>query len=153
SQAEREARSAQRGAAERSQSGGRPSRRPLTSRTSVAIGAPTLELERNILVVGRGARGAGLAHRVRAAGACGAGIVAFAAAEELDCLCDDLCRLPLLALLVLPLAGLEPALDVDAASLREIVRAVLCLLAPDDDAMPLRPLLRLAVAVGPAVVG
>src|SRR5581483_34609 len=91
-------------------------------------------LERNVVVaraaevrVGRGrrARGhelvAGLAGRLAAA------------AEELHGVGDDLHRLPLGAVLRLPFAPLEPAVDRDRAALREVLRAVLALVPPDRD--------------------
>src|SRR5581483_12021024 len=55
------------------------------------------------------------------------------AAEELHGLGDDLDRLPLLAVLGLPLAPVEAAVDRDGPALREVLRAVLALVAPDGD--------------------
>src|SRR5439155_25104408 len=45
----------------------------------------------------------------------------------------DLARLPLRAVLRVPLAPLEPAVDGDRAALREVLRAALSLVAPDGD--------------------
>src|SRR5438105_14220576 len=56
-----------------------------------------------------------------------------ATAEELHRVGDDLDRLPLGAVLRFPLAPLEPAVDRDRATLREVLRAVLALVAPDGD--------------------
>ena len=56
-----------------------------------------------------------------------------AAAEELHGVGDDLDRLALGAVLGVPLAPLEPAVDRDRPSLREVLRAALALVAPDGD--------------------
>src|SRR5581483_1334369 len=56
-----------------------------------------------------------------------------AAAEELDRVGDDLHRLALRAVLRLPLAPLEPAVDRDRASLRKVLSAVLALVTPHRD--------------------
>src|SRR4249919_276133 len=79
--------------------------------------------------------------------------VVRARAEELDAVGDDLHRLALGAILGLPLAPVEPSLDGDGASLREVVRAVLALRSPDGDVEvvglvdPLAALAVLAAAV------
>src|SRR5215210_1551500 len=55
-------------------------------------------------------------------------------AKELDGIGNDIYRLPVLAaFLVLPLAPLEPPVDRDRASLREVLGAVLALGTPDGD--------------------
>src|SRR6266566_4182325 len=56
-----------------------------------------------------------------------------AAAEELHGVRDDLDRLPLGAVLRLPLAPLEATVDGDRAALGEVLGAVLALVAPDGD--------------------
>ena len=56
-----------------------------------------------------------------------------AAAEELDAVGDDLDRLALGAVLGLPLAPVEAAVDPDRAALGEVLRAALGLVAPDGD--------------------
>src|SRR5262249_7822017 len=56
-----------------------------------------------------------------------------AAAEELHGVGDDLHRLTLGAVLRLPLAPLEAPVDRDRAALREVLGAVLALVAPDGD--------------------
>ena len=58
---------------------------------------------------------------------------AVAAAEELHGVGDHLDRLALGAVLGLPLAPLEAPVDSDRAALREVLRAVLTLVAPDGD--------------------
>src|SRR5262249_3073737 len=58
---------------------------------------------------------------------------AVARAEELDRVGDDLDVLAFVALLVLPLAPVEPALDRDRPALRQVVGAVLALRPPDGD--------------------
>src|SRR5262249_42556559 len=55
----------------------------------------------------------------------------LATAEELDAVGDDLDRLALGAVLRVPLAPLEAPVDRDGAALREVLRAVLALVAPD----------------------
>src|SRR5580765_5810933 len=56
-----------------------------------------------------------------------------AAAEELDAVGDDLDGLALGAVLSLPLAPLEAAVDRDGPALREVLVAALGLIAPDGD--------------------
>src|SRR5215210_7033973 len=56
-----------------------------------------------------------------------------AAAEELDGVRDDLHRLPLGAVLRLPLAPVESAVDADRAALRQVLRTALALVPPDGD--------------------
>src|SRR5215208_5546949 len=67
-----------------------------------------------------------------------------ATAEELHGVGDHLDCLPLRAVLRLPLAPLEPAVDTDGAALREVLRAVLALRAPDGDVEVIRLLRPLA---------
>ena len=57
---------------------------------------------------------------------------------------DELGGVALLAVLVLPLAGLDAALDVDLGALAQVFRGALGLLAPGDDAEPLGLFLPLA---------
>src|SRR3954451_15526299 len=64
--------------------------------------------------------------------------------EELDGVGDDLDRLALLAVLALPLAPLEAAIERDRAPLGEEARAVLALGAPDGDREVVRLVLPLA---------
>jgi hypothetical protein len=84
-----------------------------------------------------------------------AGAGPAASAEEPDRVGDYLhLRALLTALLVLPLVGLEPALDVDLATLREVLAALLRLLPPDLDVVPLGLLLALpGLLVGPGAGG
>src|SRR5207237_188821 len=82
------------------------------------------------VVIGRGGEVGALLLRRRARGhelVAAAGEVAVAtAAEELDALGDDLHSLPLArAVGRLPLAPVEPAVDSDRATLREVLRAAL----------------------------
>src|SRR5215204_1083755 len=60
-------------------------------------------------------------------------LAALTGAEELDGVGNDIHRLPLLAVLALPLAPFEPAVDRDRAALLEVRGAVLALRAPDRD--------------------
>ena len=60
-------------------------------------------------------------------------LATLAGAEELDGIGNDIHRLALVALLVLPLAPLEPSVDRHRAALREVLGAVLALRAPDGD--------------------
>src|SRR4249919_461656 len=99
-----------------------------------------------LTVAGRG-RAAGSAD-----GGCGTlvGLVADAALEVRDLVRNELGGVALLAGLVLPLTGLEPAFDVDLVALAQVFRGALSLLAPDDDAEPLGlflPLPRLVLVV------
>src|SRR5690606_17297381 len=68
-------------------------------------------------------------------------------AEELDRVGDDLDRLALVALAVVELAPLQPAVDRHGAALLEVGRAVLALLAPDGDVEVVRLLDPLAGGV------
>src|SRR5690349_620954 len=77
----------------------------------------------------------------------------LATAEELDVVRDDLGDVALVAFFVVVVARLDPTLDVDLPSLREVLRANLRALAPHDDAMPLGTLLALPVLVVPALAG
>src|SRR5688572_1028320 len=58
-------------------------------------------------------------------------------------------RISLVAVLVVPLTGLQAPLDVDLLALGQVLLQALCLLAPENDAVPLCLLLLLIVAVVP----
>jgi hypothetical protein len=76
------------------------------------------------------------------------------ARDELDRVGDDLGGVVLIvlsALLILPLAGLEAALDVDQAAFLEVVGAVLCG-ATKDDALMVNSV-KLRVLRGPSSQG
>src|SRR5438093_573861 len=73
--------------------------------------------------------------------------------EHLHALRDDLGGEALLSLLVLPLPGLDPALDVHLPPLGEVLADDLGLLPPHHHSMPLGGLLLLAVLVSPALGG
>src|SRR4051794_27682624 len=101
-------------------------------------------LERNVVVARgrarrRAGRGGGEVVRVDGDVRAGAEAVARRAAlvararEELDRVGDDVYRLALLAVLALPLAPLEAAVDGDRPALGEVAGAVLALRAPDGD--------------------
>jgi hypothetical protein len=60
-----------------------------------------------------------------------------AAAEQLDTVGDDLRRVPLLPVLVVPRPRLDAAFDVDLLALLQVILQRLGLLAQQDDAMPL----------------
>src|SRR5439155_12857184 len=111
-------------------------------------------LERDV-VVRRGGAHVGVGGRARRHElSLAAALSVAAAAEELHRLGDDLDRLALGAVLRLPLAPVEPAVDGDRAALREVLRAALGLVAEDRDAEVVRlvdPLARLVAA--PAVDG
>src|SRR5688500_5390975 len=64
---------------------------------------------------------------------------AMRTAEELIRVGDDLDRLAVVALLVLPLAPLEATVDRDRAALGEVLGGVLALRAPDGDVEVVRP--------------
>src|SRR3954454_1689900 len=89
-------------------------------------------LERDVVVGGRGGEG-GRARLCRAGRHEGPAAVAVpAAAEELDVVGDDLDGLALAGPVArLPLAPLEAAVDRHRPALREVLRAVLALGAPD----------------------
>mgnify|MGYP003347496025 CR=1 FL=1 len=53
---------------------------------------------------------------------------------------------------LLPLPGLELAFNIDLTAFVEVLGAVLCLLAPDHDLVPLRPLLLVSRLVFPALI-
>src|SRR5262249_22303861 len=98
------------------------------------------------------------ARRTRAAAAAGARLALrararagsrAAAAEEHEVRRDDLGRVALVALLVVPAPRLQASLDVELLALRQVLLADLRRLAPHHHAMPLRPLLLLTVLVGP----
>src|SRR5438132_12091305 len=99
-----------------------------------ALGRPGLALRRLAL------RGGAAAH-------------ALARAEHLHLVGDDLRHVLVLPVLVLPLARLQAALDVDLAALLQVLAGDLGELAEERDAVPLRLLLRLAVLVLPLLSG
>src|SRR5829696_4578148 len=121
-------------------------------------------LERDVVVRGRAGarRGAGglevpvVDRDVRARGEAAAPVAGavLAAAQELDGVGDDLDALALVAVLGLPLAPLEAAVERDGPALGEKARAVLALGAPDRDVeevglvLPLPRRLVLAARVG-----
>src|SRR4029450_5819599 len=78
---------------------------------------------------------------------------AFLPAEQLDAVRDDLGRVLLLAVLVVPAAGLQAALDVDLLALLQVLvhgAAALLRVAEHLDAMPLDlvgPLVGFAIAL------
>src|SRR2546423_89787 len=78
--------------------------------------------------VGRVGRDVGLRRETAAVLA-----AAVAGAQELDRVGNDIDRLPLVPLLVLPLAPVEAAVDGHRTALREVLGAVLALRAPDRD--------------------
>src|SRR6185369_3937022 len=98
-----------------------------------------LLLERDVVVLRAATGGHGVGPQLgglleAAAGRPAAATLAVAArAQELDGVGDDLDRLALGAVLRLPLAPLEAAVDRDAAALGQVVRAVLALRAPHLD--------------------
>ena len=65
----------------------------------------------------------------------------------------DLGGVPLVAVAVGPLAGLQVTLDVDLAALAKVLAGDLGLLAPHHDAVPLGTFLSLARLVGPLLGG
>src|SRR3954468_11817171 len=103
--------------------------------------APTLTSKRNVVVpcaprrctgeVGRVGRNVGLRRETAAVATVLA--AAVAGAQELDRVGNDIDRLPLVALLVLPLAPVETPVDRDRPALRQVLGAVLTLSAPDRD--------------------
>src|SRR5437660_1542023 len=97
-----------------------------------------LLLERDV-VVGRGREvGALLLRRARGHELVAA-VAVTAAAEELDGVGDDLDGLPLArAVGRIPLTPVEPAIDADRATLREVLRAALGLVAEDGDVEVIR---------------
>src|SRR4051794_16233941 len=101
--------------------------------------APTCSIsERNVVVpctprrctgeVGRVGRNVGLRRKTTTVLA-----AAVAGAQELDRVGNDIDRLALVALLVLPLAPVETPVDRDRPALRQVLGAVLTLRAPDRD--------------------
>src|SRR4051795_8259886 len=118
--------------------------------------APTCSTsERNVVVpcaprrctgeIGRVGRNVGLRRETAAVATVLA--AAVAGAQELDRVGNDIDRLPLVALLVLPLAPVETPVDRDRAALREVLRAVLALGAPDRDVEVVRLLAPVARGV------
>src|SRR5438552_6920792 len=91
-------------------------------------------LERDVVVCGRRPEVGGLRRRPgRHELVPAAARVVAASAEELDALGDDLDRLALGAVLRLPLAPVEAAVDADRPALREVLRAALRLVAEHGD--------------------
>src|SRR6476660_10284810 len=91
-------------------------------------------LERNVVVAGSAEVGVGGRHRcARPFGdeLAAAALSVAAPAQELDVLGDDLDGLALRAVLRLPLAPVEAAVDADRAALGEVLRTALALVAPD----------------------
>ena len=93
--------------------------------------------------------------RSRALGeAPGAGLASGAASARTDEIHRrgvDLRRVPLVAILVFPLAGLDAAFDLHRPALREILMAQLAYASPSDDAVPLGALDPFAVLVVPGL--
>src|SRR5439155_11532740 len=110
--------------------GGRHLRRRGRASCCDRASVPWCSLERNVVVGGTGLEvrvglGAGGDELVAAA------LAGVAPAEELDVLGDDLDRLPLAAVLRVPLAPLEASVDPDGPALREELGAAFGLPAPD----------------------
>jgi hypothetical protein len=103
--------------------------------------------------------GAGLVEIFTARGTAGSGRTcagrhAFAAsAKHAEIAGDDFEAGALLALLVLPLAGLDAALNENKRALFQILLSDFSLFAPDDNLVPLGALLAFAVAVFIGLVG
>src|SRR4029450_12997979 len=74
---------------------------------------------------------------------------AAATTEQRDAVGLDLGRVALVAVLVVPLAGLKTAFDVNLFTLREVFLKAFGGLAPEHDAVPLGLFLPLVVAVVP----
>src|SRR6185437_12025167 len=74
-------------------------------------------------------------------------VVAWSWIERRDGVRDELRRVPLLAALILPLAGLEPAFHVHLAALAQVLGGALGKRAPGDHPEPLGLLLPVAVLV------
>src|SRR5262249_33288667 len=110
-------------------------------------------LERDV-VVGRGREVGALLLRRRTRGhELVAAVAVASAAEELDALGDDLHGLSLArAVRRVPLAPIEPAVDADRATLREVLRAALGLVAEDGDVEVVRLVDPGARLVAPAAV-
>src|SRR4029077_8249695 len=108
--------------------------------------------ERNVVVAEFGIRLRERGPRLFGAGARPAA-APFARSEHLDALCLDLGRRPLVAVLVVPFARRQRALDVHLAALLEVLTADLGLVAPADDPVPFGPLLLRAGLVRPLLVG
>ena len=85
--------------------------------------------------------------RLELAATVAACVITRPALEVLDGVGHQLGRVALLAVLALPLAGLEAAFDVDLGALAQVLGGELGLLAPGDDAEPLRLFLALALGV------
>src|SRR5262245_6285999 len=108
--------------------------------------------ERNIVVGDRLHRRlvtASVRHRCAATFHRSAASAATTAAEQRDPVRLDFCRIPLVAVLVIPLARLQATFDVDLLALRQVLLQALRLLAPQDDAVPLGFFLALSALVVP----
>src|SRR6266481_52900 len=77
---------------------------------------------------------------------------AHGARTELDLLCDDFGRLPRLAVLALPAAGLDAPFDEQQAALHKKLRNNLRLPAPNHDVMEFCFILLCASLIGPDAV-
>src|SRR5687768_4855724 len=78
---------------------------------------------------------------------------AAAATQERHAIGFDFGRVLLVAVLVVPLSGLQPPFDVDLLPFDEIFLEALGLFAPQDDPVPLGLLLLLALLVAPRLGG
>src|SRR5262245_29717863 len=79
----------------------------------------------------------------------GATPTATTTAQQCDSVSLDFGRVPLVAVLVVPLARLQTTFDVDLLTLRQIFLQALRLLAPQDDAVPFGLFLALPALVVP----
>src|ERR687888_273858 len=108
-------------------------------------------LEGNVVVGGCGAevgaRGLGRRRGGHELVASAEAALVAPSAEELDRVGDDLDRLALGAVLGLPLAPVEAAVDADRPALREVLRAALALVAPDRDVEVVRLVAPVALGV------
>src|SRR6185503_4360421 len=115
-------------------------RRP-TSEWNIVVGD---RFHRRLIATGvRHRCGATTVHRGSAAAA------PATAAEQGDPVRFNLRRVSLVAVLVVPLAGLQATLDVDLLALRQVLLQALHLLAPQDDAVPFGFFLALPALVVP----
>jgi len=78
---------------------------------------------------------------------------AFAATEHLHFVGNDLGRVALVAVLVLPLVGPDAPFDIDLAALLEILAGRLGQLAEEDDAVPFGAVLQLTRCLVTEAVG
>src|SRR5205085_5273691 len=97
---------------------------------------------------------AGRALRPGARGSAAARPAAAPAPEHLHVVTDDLGRVALVPLLVLPLAGAQASLDVDLRALAQVLAGDFRQAPEERDAVPFGPLLLLTgLLVAPALVG